>query len=867
MASTDSRPVPQKNTAYRVIFPILDADGDPVSGASGLDSEISKDCGTFADCTNEATEIATSSGIYYLDLTSTEMNADSVAIIVKTSTSGAKTTPIILYPEEAGDIRVNVTAFGGTAGTFASGRPEVNTTHLAGTSQTARDIGASVLLSSGTGTGQVTLTSGRVNADITHINTAAVSTSTAQLGVNVVNFGGSAGTFASGRPEVNASHIGGSAISQSSGVANVNVAQISGDSTAADNAESFFDGTGYAGTNNVIPTVTTTTNLTNKGDGSGFTAIPWNASWDAEVQSECADALTAYDPPTNAELVSEINSVQADIAALNNLSAAQVNAEVDTALADINLDHLVKNAVDTDWATTVHLNSVIGHIADNGTSATFDRTTDSLEALQAEHDVTQGKVDAVDDFVDTEVAAIKTVVDAIKLSTDNLPSDPADASVIAGLISGLDTKLDTIDNFVDTEVAAIKTVTDKVDTALVLDGAVYQFTANALELAPTGGSAPTAADIADAVWEEGLTDHSGTAGSVAEALAAAGSAGDPWATALPGAYSSGSAGKIIGDNLNATISSRASQTSVDTIDGIVDAILVDTAEIGAAGAGLTALATQTSVNDIPTNAELATALDALPTAAENATATWAAGTRTLSAFGFTVDTNANATETAILADTNELQTDWANGGRLDLILDARASQTSVDDLPTNAELATALGTADDDVLAAIAALNNLSQANIRTAIGLASANLDTQLADLPTNSELTAALASADDATLAAVAALNNLSSAQVQTAATAALNAYDPPTRTEATSDANSILTAIDALPTNAELATALGTADDAVLAAISPVATKVDELHKIQGLDIANPMTVTTTSRTAGTIDLEISGNGTTTSTVTRQ
>jgi len=57
---------------------------------------------------------------------------------------------------------------------------------------------------------------------------------------------------------------------------------------------------------------------------------------------------------------------------------------------------------------------------------------------------------------------------------------------------------------------------------------------------------------------------------------------------------------------------------------------------------------------------------------------------------------------AILADTNELQTDWVNGGRLDLILDARASQTSVDDLPTNAELATALGTADDAVLAQVA---------------------------------------------------------------------------------------------------------------------------------------------------------------------
>lgn len=33
---------------------------------------------------------------------------------------------------------------------------------------------------------------------------------------------------------------------------------------------------------------------------------------------------------------------------------------------------------------------------------------------------------------------------------------------------------------------------------------------------------------------------------------------------------------------------------------------------------------------------------------------------------------------AILADTNELQTDWVNGGRLDTILDARASQASVD---------------------------------------------------------------------------------------------------------------------------------------------------------------------------------------------
>ena len=179
MASADAKPFPIKNTAYRVTFPILDADGDLVAGAAGLDSEISKDGGTFTDCTNEATQIATSSGMYYLDLTATEMNADTVAIIIKTSTSGAKTTPIVMYPVENTDIPVNVKAIsddttaadnlelmydgtgyaGGTTkleidivkllGTAwltpgVAGTPDVNTKLLGGTAQTGNDVGADV---------------------------------------------------------------------------------------------------------------------------------------------------------------------------------------------------------------------------------------------------------------------------------------------------------------------------------------------------------------------------------------------------------------------------------------------------------------------------------------------------------------------------------------------------------------------------------------------------------------------------------------------------------------------------------------------------------------------------------------------------
>ena len=43
--------------------------------------------------------------------------------------------------------------------------------------------------------------------------------------------------------------------------------------------------------------------------GAGLSAIPWNSSWDAEVQSECTDALNAYDPPTKAEMDSAVAGI------------------------------------------------------------------------------------------------------------------------------------------------------------------------------------------------------------------------------------------------------------------------------------------------------------------------------------------------------------------------------------------------------------------------------------------------------------------------------------------------------------------------------------------------------------------------------
>lgn len=58
-------------------------------------------------------------------------------------------------------------------------------------------------------------------------------------------------------------------------------------------------------------------------DGAGLTNMPWNSDWDAEAQSEAADALTAYGPPTKAEM---------DTAHALLATPAQVNTQVVDAL-------------------------------------------------------------------------------------------------------------------------------------------------------------------------------------------------------------------------------------------------------------------------------------------------------------------------------------------------------------------------------------------------------------------------------------------------------------------------------------------------------------------------------------------------------
>lgn len=89
---------------------------------------------------------------------------------------------------------------------------------------------------------------------------------------------------------------------------------------------------------------------------------------------------------------------------------------------------------------------------------------------------------------------------------------------------------------------------------------------------------PSTATITTAVWSEPIPG-SYAAGTAGAKLNAASSAGDPWATALPGSYAAGTAGNILGNRLDAAITTRlasASYTAPPTTAAIATGVWSET---------------------------------------------------------------------------------------------------------------------------------------------------------------------------------------------------------------------------------------------------------------------------------------------------
>lgn len=181
-------------------------------------------------------------------------------------------------------------------------------------------------------------------------------------------------------------------------------------------------------------------------------------------------------------------NVTGSVGSLATQAKADVNAEVDTALVDVRLDELLAADSDIDGAAPPTVGSVFHELmTKTAGSFTYDQTTDSLEAVRDRGDAAW--------------------ITATGFST----LDAAGVRAAVGLASAnLDTQLDALPT--------------------------------AAEVATAVG-APSAASIADAVWDEDATAHQ-TQGTFGQAI------GDP------GADTDTIFG-LVNTNLNATVGSRA----------------------------------------------------------------------------------------------------------------------------------------------------------------------------------------------------------------------------------------------------------------------------------------------------------------------
>ena len=283
--------------------------------------------------------------------------------------------------------------------------------------------------------------------------------------------------------------------------------------------------------------------------GAGLTGVPWNAAWDAEVQSECADALTAYDPPTKTELDSAFTEIKGGTWATTDTLEA------------------IRDRGDAAWTTggggsAPTAAAVADAVWDEATSG---HTTSGTFGEQVKTDIDAILVDT-GTTIPATIATVDTVVDAILVDTGTtIPATIATVDTVVDAIlvdtgTTLDGKLNTIDDFLDTEVAAILADTNELQGDW----------ANGGRLDLLVDSIISKVDVVDGIVDDILVDT--------------------------------------GTTIPATIA---------TIDTVVDAILVDTAVIGSAGAGLSGVPWNAAW-DAEVQSEVADALAAYdpPTKAE-----------------------------------------------------------------------------------------------------------------------------------------------------------------------------------------------------------------------------------------------------------
>ena len=199
--------------------------------------------------------------------------------------------------------------------------------------------------------------------------------------------------------------------------------------------------------------------------------------------------------------------VNLDAAISTRATPAQVNTEVDTALADVNLDHLVGTAT---GIPAVPAGTYIDQIMDDGT-AVYDRTTDSLQAIRDRGDAAWSAAAGTPSvLIDTTIAVVTDQTHFTLTAGSDIDDAYLNQAVVLYDASNSDYPSVRV---VSAYTGATKTVTldSAPDFTIIAGDGVKVF------VTAPGTTAPTVGQIADGVWDELIAGHV-VAGSTADTL-------------------------------------------------------------------------------------------------------------------------------------------------------------------------------------------------------------------------------------------------------------------------------------------------------------------------------------------------------------
>jgi hypothetical protein len=418
-------PYPIYGAPFTIVYPFRDADGDLVTGATTPDAEISKNGDTFADCTNESTEIATNSGVWYLSLTGTELTCDVATIIGKSASAGMKTAVATLYPRKLVTVRSGTSASAGTS-----------------TSTIVFDASASAVDDYYNGMVCIATIDSNLEARVISDYTGSTQTATVVPDWNVAP--DSDDTFVIKLPE--------GAFFKQANVLMWNGAAIASPHTAGYPAVTIKDGTGTGEIDTTSGGVLVAAIAAN-----AITATSINA--DAITAAKIADG--AIDSGTFATGAITAAAIAADAIGASELAADAVT-EIQSGLATSSALTTVGNNVSSILADTGTDGVVVASINANAITAT-SIATDAITATKIAADAIGASELAADAVTEIQsglatAAALQTVddnVDAILVDTGT--DIPATLTTIDDF---LDLEVAAILAAVDTEVAAIKAKTD-----------------------------------------------------------------------------------------------------------------------------------------------------------------------------------------------------------------------------------------------------------------------------------------------------------------------------------------------------------------------------------------------------------------------